>query len=166
MVRLECHFYVNHSSRRVGVCGIFFVLPTRLSQVRSSIRDQFSLMIQPRILIAFFIPALGFGATYAVFTYLVPILKGMGANNSISLILFGYGFLSIFSNILAGKIATHNAIEPTSVCLSRTSYCIDKLILDNKPFYFRISEHRTNVTNGHPLNNIYSTLFNRFGRNL
>ncbi len=89
----------------------FFVLPTRLSQVRSSIRDQFSLMIQPRILIAFFIPALGFGATYAVFTYLVPILKGMGApNNSISLILFGYGFLSIFSNILAGKIATHNAI--------------------------------------------------------
>lgn len=89
----------------------FFVLPTRLSQVRSSIRDQFSLMIQPRILIAFFIPALGFGATYAVFTYLVPILKGMGApNNSISLILFGYGFLSIFSNILASKIATHNAI--------------------------------------------------------
>ncbi|UUV24492.1 MULTISPECIES: MFS transporter [Lysinibacillus] len=89
----------------------FFVLPTRLSQVRSSIRDQFSLMIQPRILIAFFIPALGFGATYTVFTYLVPILKGMGApNKSISLILFGYGFLSIFSNILASKIATHNAI--------------------------------------------------------
>ncbi|MCS1392594.1 MFS transporter [Lysinibacillus boronitolerans] len=89
----------------------FFVLPTRLSQVRSSIRDQFSLLIQPRILIAFFIPALGFGATYAVFTYLVPILKGMGApNSSISLILFGYGFLSIFSNILANKIASHNAI--------------------------------------------------------
>jgi len=89
----------------------FFVLPNQLSQVRSSIRDQFSLMIKPRILMAFFIPALGFGATYAVFTYLVPILKGMGApNNSISLILFGYGFISIFSNILASKIASHNAI--------------------------------------------------------
>lgn len=89
----------------------FFVLPNNLSQVRSSIRDQFSLMTKPRILMAFFIPALGFGATYAVFTYLVPILKEMGApNNSISLILFGYGFISIFSNILAGKIANHNAI--------------------------------------------------------
>ncbi|MFF2753037.1 MFS transporter [Psychrobacillus sp. NPDC058041] len=89
----------------------FFVLPNRLSQIRSSIRDQFSLMTNPRILMAFFIPALGFGATYTVFTYLVPILKGMEVpNHSISLILFGYGFISIFSNILAGKIASHNAI--------------------------------------------------------
>ncbi|MCA1318435.1 MFS transporter [Sutcliffiella sp. NPDC057660] len=89
----------------------YFVLPSKLSQVRSSIRDQFTLLTNPRILIAFFIPALGFGATYAVFTYLVPILKVMGAPSySISLILFVYGFISIFSNILAGKIASHNAI--------------------------------------------------------
>lgn len=89
----------------------FFVLPHRLSQVRSSMRDQFSLLTNPRILMAFLIPALGFGATYAIFTYLVPILNEMGApNNSISIILFGYGFISIFSNILAGKIASHNAI--------------------------------------------------------
>ena len=89
----------------------FFVLPNNLSQVRSSIRDQFSLLTKPRILMAFFIPALGFGATYTVFTYLVPILKGMEApSHSISLILFGYGIISIFSNILAGKIASHNAI--------------------------------------------------------
>ena len=95
----------------VAYFASFFVLPNNLSQVRSSIRDQFSLLMKPRILMAFFIPALGFGATYAVFTYLVPILKGMGApNQSISLILFGYGFISIFSNILAGKIASHNAI--------------------------------------------------------
>ncbi|MFD0621330.1 MFS transporter [Paenibacillus sp. GCM10027629] len=89
----------------------FFVLPNKLSQIRSSIRDQFSLLTKPRILMAFFIPALGFGATYVVYTYLVPILKGMEApNHSISIILFGYGFISIFSNILAGKIASHNAI--------------------------------------------------------
>lgn len=89
----------------------YFVLPSKLSQVRTSIKDQFSLLTNPRILIAFFIPALGFGATYVVFTYLVPILKGMGAPSySISLILFAYGFISIFSNILAGKIASHNAI--------------------------------------------------------
>ena len=89
----------------------FFVLPNGLSQMRSSIRDQFSLLTKPRILMAFFIPALGFGATYTVFTYLVPILKEMDApNHLISLILFGYGFIAIFSNILAGKIANQNAI--------------------------------------------------------
>ena len=95
----------------VAYSASFFVLPNNLSQIRSSIRDQFSLLTQPRILMAFFIPALGFGATYTVFTYLVPILKGMEApSHSISLILFGYGIISIFSNILAGKIASHNAI--------------------------------------------------------
>lgn len=89
----------------------YFVLPHKLSQIRSSIRDQFSLLTKPRILMAFFIPALGFGATYTVFTFLVPILKGMEVpSQSISLILFGYGFISIFSNILAGKIAGFNAI--------------------------------------------------------
>lgn len=95
----------------IAFLASFFVLPNGLSQIRSSIRDQFSLMTNPRILMAFFIPALGFGATYTVFTYLVPILKGMEVQtHSISLILFGYGFISIFSNILAGKIASHNAI--------------------------------------------------------
>ena len=60
----------------------FFVLPNKLSQMRSSIRDQFSLLTKPRILMAFFIPALGFGATYTVFTFLVPILKGNGSTKS------------------------------------------------------------------------------------
>lgn len=89
----------------------YFILPELKTQARSSIRDQFSLLTHPRILMAFFIPSLGFGATYVVFTYLVPILNEMNApNDSISLILFGYGFISIFSNIMAGKIASHNAI--------------------------------------------------------
>ncbi|UXH42982.1 MFS transporter [Rossellomorea vietnamensis] len=95
----------------VAFLASFMNLPSKLSQYRSSMRDQFSLLTHPRILMAFFIPSLGFGATYAVFTYLVPILNKMGApGSSISLILFAYGFISIFSNILAGKIASHNAI--------------------------------------------------------
>ncbi|MCM3597276.1 MFS transporter [Metabacillus idriensis] len=95
----------------VAFLASFFVLPDLQKQARSSMRDQFSLLTHPRILMAFFIPSLGFGATYAVFTYLVPILKQMEApGSSISLILFGYGFISIFSNILAGKIASRNAI--------------------------------------------------------
>ena len=95
----------------IAFLASFFILPTMHSTFRSSMREQFSLLTHPRILMAFFIPSLGFGATYAVYTYLVPILKGMEApSSSISLILFGYGFISIFSNILAGKIASYNAI--------------------------------------------------------
>lgn len=95
----------------VAFVASFLNLPSKLSQYRSSMRDQFSLLTHPRILMAFFIPSLGFGATYAVFTYLVPILNMMEApGSSISLILFAYGFISIFSNILAGKIASHNPI--------------------------------------------------------
>ncbi|MDR7074045.1 MFS transporter [Fictibacillus barbaricus] len=95
----------------IAFLASFFQLPEMKNQSRSSMRDQFSLLTHPRILMAFFIPSLGFGATYAVFTYLVPILKSMDAPSRwISLILFGYGFISIFSNILAGKIASHNPI--------------------------------------------------------
>lgn len=95
----------------ISFLASFFVLPNLQSQFRSSMSEQFALLTHPRILMAFFIPSLGFGATYAVFTYLVPLLKQMEApNQSISLILFGYGFISIFSNILAGKIASHNPI--------------------------------------------------------
>ncbi|WP_062238097.1 MFS transporter [Fictibacillus sp. FJAT-27399] len=95
----------------ISFLASFFILPKMHSQIRSSMRDQLSLLTHPRILMAFFIPSLGFGATYAIYTYLVPILKGMEVpRSSISLILFGYGFISIFSNILAGKIASYNAI--------------------------------------------------------
>ncbi|EIT86076.1 inner membrane transport protein [Fictibacillus macauensis ZFHKF-1] len=98
----------------LGCCALLaalWQLPTLPKQARGSIAQQFSLLIHPRMLMAFFIPALGFGATYAIYTYLVPILKSMQiAENSISLVLFGYGFISILSNILAGKIASHNGI--------------------------------------------------------
>ncbi|MBR3216644.1 MAG: MFS transporter, partial [Exiguobacterium sp.] len=49
---------------------------------------------------------------YVVYTYLVPILKDvLGVPVAwVSPILFAYGFISIFSNIAAGKIASHNPI--------------------------------------------------------
>jgi len=104
-------FMLTTSFGIIALIAAFKMIPKNLSQTKSSVRDQFSLLGNPRILMAFFIPALGFGATYTVFTYLVPILKGMDiAAAAISIVLFAYGFISIFSNILAGKIAEKNAI--------------------------------------------------------
>lgn len=96
----------------VAFLAVYRVVPSQLTSVRTSIADQLRLLTNPRILIAFFIPAFGFGATYVVYTYLVPILKGvLGVPVAwVSPILLAYGFISIFSNMAAGKIASHNPI--------------------------------------------------------
>ncbi|MBT2667093.1 MFS transporter [Bacillus sp. ISL-4] len=96
---------------------------------RRSMPDQFSLLTIPRILMAFIIPSHGFGTTYAVYKYLVPILKGMKA---ISLILFGYGFTSNFNNILAGKIASYNAIESLRFVFLVQAIVSDQFLLDDR----------------------------------
>lgn len=108
----EATFVLTTSLGAVAWFAAFRVLPHQLSQDKASLREQLSLLMNPRILIAFLIPAFGFGATYVVYTYLVPILKDvLGVPVAwVSPILFAYGFISIFSNMAAGKIASHNPI--------------------------------------------------------
>jgi len=108
----ETTFLLTTALGVVAFLAVYRVVPSQLTSVKTSIADQLRLLTNPRILIAFFIPAFGFGATYVVYTYLVPILKGvLGVPVAwISPILFAYGFISIFSNMAAGKIASHNPI--------------------------------------------------------
>ncbi|TCI34558.1 MULTISPECIES: MFS transporter [unclassified Exiguobacterium] len=108
----EATFFMTTALGVVALFAVYRVVPNQLSSAKTSISDQLRLLTNPRILIAFFIPALGFGATYVVYTYLVPILKGvLGVPVAwISPILLAYGFISIFSNMAAGKIASHNPI--------------------------------------------------------
>ncbi|WP_240731271.1 MFS transporter [Exiguobacterium mexicanum] len=108
----ETTFLLTTALSVVAFLAVYRVVPSHLTSVKTSIADQLRLLTNPRILIAFFIPAFGFGATYVVYTYLVPILKSvLGVPVAwISPILFAYGFISIFSNMAAGKIASHNPI--------------------------------------------------------
>ncbi|WP_215144169.1 MFS transporter [Exiguobacterium qingdaonense] len=108
----ESTFLLTTVLGAVAWIAIYRVLPNQLSQDKASLREQLALLTNPRILIAFLIPAFGFGATYVGYTYLVPILKDvLGVPIAwVSPILFAYGFISIFSNIAAGKIANHNPI--------------------------------------------------------
>ncbi|WP_251136219.1 MULTISPECIES: MFS transporter [unclassified Exiguobacterium] len=108
----ETTFLLTTALGVIALFAVYRVVPSQLTSVKTSIADQLRLLTNPRILIAFFIPAFGFGATYVVYTYLVPILKGvLGVPVAwISPILFAYGFISIFSNMAAGKIASHNPI--------------------------------------------------------
>lgn len=108
----ETTFLLTTALGVVAFLAVYRVVPSHLTSVKTSIADQLRLLTNPRILTAFFIPAFGFGATYVVYTYLVPILKGvLGVPVAwVSPILFAYGFISIFSNMAAGKIASHNPI--------------------------------------------------------
>ncbi|TCI60631.1 MFS transporter [Exiguobacterium sp. SH0S2] len=108
----EATFFMTTALGVVALFAVYRVVPNQLSSAKTSISDQLRLLTNPRILIAFFIPAFGFGATYVVYTYLVPILKGvLGVPVAwVSPILLAYGFISIFSNMAAGKIASHNPI--------------------------------------------------------
>lgn len=108
----EAAFMMTTVLGLVALLAVYKVVPHHLSRAKTSVADQLRLLTNPRILIAFFIPAFGFGATYVVYTYFVPILRDVISVPIawISPILFAYGFISIFSNMAAGKIASYNPI--------------------------------------------------------
>ncbi len=106
----EATFWLTTVMGIIAFLAVLKIVPVQQSTGSGSIKEQLGLLANPRILIAFFIPSFGFGATYVVYTYLVPILQTeLGiAKTWISPILLAYGVVSIFSNILAGKIASKN----------------------------------------------------------
>ncbi|OXS73992.1 MFS transporter [Lysinibacillus sp. KCTC 33748] len=87
-------------------------VPKGLTGAKSSLKKQIGLLINLRIIIAFFIPALSIGATYTVYTYLTPLLLDVLVvpGRYISLVFLLYGVVSIFSTIIGGKLVTRNGI--------------------------------------------------------
>lgn len=100
----------------LGVAALLIslgVLPRDIKNEKSSLKDQAALFTQPRILLAFFIPIFSIAGTYTIYTYITPIIEsGLSIPSSyVSVVLLGYGAFSIFSNVLAGKIASRNGIS-------------------------------------------------------
>ncbi|WNC16848.1 MFS transporter [Brevibacillus brevis] len=87
-------------------------IPRGLQGARSSLKKQIKLFAYPRIVIAFFIPALSIGATYSVYTYLTPLLQDVlfVPARYISLVFLLYGVVSIFSTLIGGKLAARNGL--------------------------------------------------------
>lgn len=90
-----------------------FILPRKMKVQKASAKEQLGLLANPRMILAFFIPTFSIAGTYTVYTYITPILEdGLGIPTSyVSAILLGYGAFSILSNVLAGKIASHNGVS-------------------------------------------------------
>ena len=90
-----------------------FILPRKLKVQKASAKEQLGLLTNPRMILAFFIPTFSIAGTYTIYTYITPILEeGLGISTRyVSMILLAYGAFSILSNVLAGKIASHNGIS-------------------------------------------------------
>ncbi|MGO4109264.1 MFS transporter [Paenibacillus sp. YAF4_2] len=98
----------------VAICGIlsllllYKIVPRNLPAIQSSMKDQFRLMSNPRVLLAFLIPIIGIAAIFVIYTYINPLMLDVMhiPEGRTSTILLVYGAVTIISNLLGGKIAT------------------------------------------------------------
>lgn len=90
----------------------FATIPRGLKGTRSSLKKQLRLFTYPRIVLAFFIPALSIAATYSVYTYLAPLLENVlfVPARYISLVFLLYGIVSNFSTLIGGKLAVYDGM--------------------------------------------------------
>ncbi|GAA4710978.1 MFS transporter [Brevibacillus fulvus] len=103
----------------IAIVGIIALIATSIlipvglrKGVRSSIRDQFKLITNGRLLLVFLITALGYGGTFAVFTYLSPLLSTITgfSQGAVTVILLVYGITIAIGNVIGGKVANRNPI--------------------------------------------------------
>lgn len=80
---------------------------------RVKLVDQFKLATHPHVLITLLVTILGYGGTFATFTYLSPILNKVTnvPTNWISLILVIYGVAIAIGNTLGGKFGNQDPIK-------------------------------------------------------
>lgn len=78
-----------------------------------TLRDVGSLIVNPRIITALLMTILGFGGTFALFTYISPILEEISgySSSSISWLLLIYGVAVAVGNIIGGKLANGHPVK-------------------------------------------------------
>ncbi|ALC86784.1 MFS sugar transporter [Bacillus sp. FJAT-22090] len=100
----------------IGVIGFIansVLVPSDLRQgTVTTIRDQFKLITNGRLLLVLFITALGYGGTFVVFTYLTPLLQAVTGfkQGTIAIILLVYGIAIAIGNMVGGKLSNKNPI--------------------------------------------------------
>lgn len=100
----------------VGIIGFianWILIPSFLKKgTQTSVRDQFKLLTNGRLLLLFTITALGYGGTFVVFTYLSPLLQEITGfkEGSIAIILLAYGLAIAIGNMMGGKLSNRNPI--------------------------------------------------------
>jgi DHA1 family inner membrane transport protein len=77
------------------------------------LRDQFKLVTNRRLLLAFSITAIGYGGTFVVFTFLSPLLHDITGfkQTTVAVILLVYGIAIAIGNVIGGKLANRRPVS-------------------------------------------------------
>lgn len=92
----------------IALIGSALLVPSNLKQSRpAQLKEQFAVLVQPRLVLVYLMTILGYGGTFTAFTYLAPILQNESgfAPSAISLIMLVYGVSVAIGNIYGGKLA-------------------------------------------------------------
>lgn len=94
-------------------------LPSIPAQVAASLRGELSALKDPKLWAVFSTSLLIIGATFAAFTYFIPILKGVTGytDNAIATLLFVYGVATVVGNTIVGKLADSHTLSTLAVGL-------------------------------------------------
>lgn len=90
-------------------------IPNNAGHITStpSWRDQWKLITTPQIILSLVITVLGYGGTFATFTYLSPILQNITkiSASTVSVVLIMYGIMIAIGNYLGGRFGNSNPIK-------------------------------------------------------
>lgn len=90
-------------------------IPNNAGQIVSkpSWGDQWKLITTPQIILSLVITVLGYGGTFATFTYLSPILQNITkiSASAVSIVLIMYGIMIAIGNYLGGRFGNSNPIK-------------------------------------------------------
>jgi predicted MFS family arabinose efflux permease len=101
----------------VGIVALIsnsILVPSDLKKgTKTTIRDQFKLVTNGRLLLLFIITALGYGGTFVVFTFLSPLLQDITGfkEGTVAIILLAYGIAIAIGNMIGGKLSNRNPIN-------------------------------------------------------
>ena len=104
----------------LGLLGVAFLVPRQPLAPSSGLRGELAVFKRPQVLLALAMTALGFGAVFAAFTYIAPMMTQVAGFSTGAvtwlLVLFGVGL--VIGNLVGGKAADRKLMPSLYVILA------------------------------------------------
>jgi DHA1 family inner membrane transport protein len=104
----------------VGLLGVAFLVPKQPLEPGPGLRGELAVLRRPQVLLALAMTALGFGAVFAAFTYIAPMMTQVAgfSDGAVTwlLVLFGVGL--VIGNLIGGKAADRRLMPSLYVILA------------------------------------------------
>jgi DHA1 family inner membrane transport protein len=104
----------------LGLLGVAFLVPRQPREPGHGLRGELAVFKRPQVLLALAMTALGFGAVFAAFTYIAPMMTQVAgfSDGAVTwlLVLFGVGL--VIGNLVGGKAADRRLMPSLYVILA------------------------------------------------